>query len=239
MNSDNPYAAPDVHPTEPGAVRWHHDFELTPRGIRCRSGLELPAACLVTGERTDLVVTNIVLRAVQPWLVTVIWWGIAGMVVFAVFSVVLVFRMAILTVNSPVMIFLFVGLPFLAALMVVFGYSRLSALIHLKAYHSQRVRKWRWVMNILGLFPAVAILLLRFMHLQVGFVMITLAGVYLILAVFVGKKLEGMRPVVRWVSDDLFEVSGFSKPFRNVLEQQAATVANTATAPNIGGMASQ
>jgi hypothetical protein len=239
MNSLNPYCAPETPPAEPSEVHWHQEFELTQRGIRCRSGLELPAACLVTGERTDLVARNILLRAVQPWLVTVIWWGIAATAILAVLSVVLVFRTARPTVNSPAMILLFVGLPFLAALVLVFGYSRLSAPIHLKVYHSRRVRKWQWVMNILGLFPAGAILLLRFMHLQVGFVMMTLAGVYLIVAVIVGKKLEGIRPVVRWVSDDLFEVRGFSKPFRNVLEQQATTAANPATAPNIAGTASE
>jgi hypothetical protein len=231
MNSLNPYAAPETPPAEPGEVRWHQDFELTQRGIRCRSGLELPAACLVTGDRTDLAGTIILLRAVQPWLVYVIWWGIPTMLVFAIFCVVLVFRLpGSVTVNSPVMILLVTGLPFLAALLLVFGYSRLSAPIQLKVYHSRGLRRWRWMMNFLGFCPAVVIFLLRIVHLRVGIAMLApLAGVFLILSVMAGKKLAGIRPVVRWVSDDLFEVRGFSKAYRQVLEQHVANAAGKIT----------
>jgi hypothetical protein len=231
MNTLNPYAAPETPPAEPSEVRWHREFELTQRGIRCHSGLELPPACLVTGDRTDLAATTIAGRAVQPWLVYVIWWGIATMLVFAIFCLVLVFRMpGSITVNSPVMILLVTGFPFMAALLLVFGYSRLSAPIQLKVYHSRGLRKWRWMMNFLGFCPAVVIFLLRIVHLRVGIAMLApLAGVFLILSVMAGKKLAGIRPVVRWVSDDLFEVSGFSKPFRNVLDQHVANAAGKIT----------
>ena len=49
----NPYAPPT-----PDAVRkrgeTHWQFQLTAKGIRCRTGLELPMICLVTGRTDDL-----------------------------------------------------------------------------------------------------------------------------------------------------------------------------------------
>jgi len=86
-------------------------------------------------------------------------------------------------------------------------------------------------MTILSLCPAVALFLLRVLHLQAGFAMLALAGVFVILSVIAGKKIEGMRPVVRWLSDDLFEVRGFSKAYREVLEQHAADAAGKVSDP--------
>ena len=54
INDDNLYAAPTAGVLlKPGAT--HHEFQFTNKGIRCRSGLELPKICLVTGRTDDLV----------------------------------------------------------------------------------------------------------------------------------------------------------------------------------------
>jgi hypothetical protein len=54
MIDNNPYAAPtaEIRPKR-GVI--HHDFEFTERGIRCRTGLELPKICFVTGGTDNLV----------------------------------------------------------------------------------------------------------------------------------------------------------------------------------------
>lgn len=54
MIENNPYAAPTAE-FRPKRGLIHHDFEFTERGIRCRTGLELPKICLVTGSTDNLV----------------------------------------------------------------------------------------------------------------------------------------------------------------------------------------
>lgn len=54
MIDDNPYSAPTEELCPKRSV-IHHDFEFTERGIRCRTGLELPKICLVTGSTDNLV----------------------------------------------------------------------------------------------------------------------------------------------------------------------------------------
>lgn len=54
MIDDNPYSAP-IEELRPMRGAIHHNFEFTGRGIRCRTGLELPKICLVTGSTDNLV----------------------------------------------------------------------------------------------------------------------------------------------------------------------------------------
>ena len=51
---NNPYSPPtDEQHAKPGAT--HYEFQFTARGIRCRTGLQLPKICLVTGRADDLM----------------------------------------------------------------------------------------------------------------------------------------------------------------------------------------
>jgi len=61
INDDNPYSAPTAeHRSKTGLT--HHEFQFTDRGILCRTGLELPRICLVTGAIVDLVPYRIRLK---------------------------------------------------------------------------------------------------------------------------------------------------------------------------------
>ena len=52
--NDNPYAAPTLEPLQKAAKK-HHEFQVTDKGILCRTILELPKICLVTGRTDNLV----------------------------------------------------------------------------------------------------------------------------------------------------------------------------------------
>ena len=55
LNDDqpNPYAPPTPDAV-PKRGETHREFQLTAKGIRCRTGLELPMICLVTGRTHDI-----------------------------------------------------------------------------------------------------------------------------------------------------------------------------------------
>ncbi len=64
--ADNPYSAPSEEP-RPKRGATHHDFEFTEKGIRCRTGMELPKICLVTGSTDNLVPYRVALMQVSPF----------------------------------------------------------------------------------------------------------------------------------------------------------------------------
>lgn len=66
MIDNNPYSAPTEQPHLKRGMT-HHDFELTENGIRCRTGLELPKICLVTGRTDNLVTHRIGLLWMSPF----------------------------------------------------------------------------------------------------------------------------------------------------------------------------
>ena len=59
---NNPYSPPTDEPrAKPGTT--HYEFQFTAKGIRCRSDLQLPKICLLTGRMNDL----------SPYLVRFKW----------------------------------------------------------------------------------------------------------------------------------------------------------------------
>ena len=53
IDDDNPYSVPTAQ-ASPQRGATHNEFQLTDKGIRCRSRLELPKVCLVTGATENL-----------------------------------------------------------------------------------------------------------------------------------------------------------------------------------------
>ncbi len=58
QESHNPYSAPTAEPL-PQQDALHREFQLTEKGIRCRTQLELPKICLVSGRTDDLVLNSV------------------------------------------------------------------------------------------------------------------------------------------------------------------------------------
>ena len=68
----NPYSPPTDEPhAKPGAT--HYEFQFTARGIRCRTGLQLPKICLVTGRADDLMPYPVHLKWLPLFSRVILW----------------------------------------------------------------------------------------------------------------------------------------------------------------------
>ncbi|MFM7059354.1 MAG: hypothetical protein ACKO2P_20770 [Planctomycetota bacterium] len=53
--SQNPYATSMSRDVSSDTVAWHRDFQLIGRKLHCRTGLQLPEYCLVTGQSDGIM----------------------------------------------------------------------------------------------------------------------------------------------------------------------------------------
>ena len=68
----NPYSPPTDEPhAKPGAT--HYEFQVTARGIRCRTGLQLPKICLLTGRADDLMPYPVHLKWLPLFSRVILW----------------------------------------------------------------------------------------------------------------------------------------------------------------------
>lgn len=69
---NNPYSPPtDEQHAKPGAT--HYEFQFTAKGIRCRTGLQLPKICLVTGRADDLMPHPVHLKWLPLFSRVIVW----------------------------------------------------------------------------------------------------------------------------------------------------------------------
>lgn len=218
---ENPYAAAtDATPADT-VVAWHHDFELVGKRIRCRTGLWLPAICLVSGEQQNLMTMPVNVYAVRK---SRIWLRRSGifLMIAPVLTAILLSPAAAPPpaaaggmTNSAVLggLLLFVGLPLGLALFLIGG--RRGEMCSLqRSLQPQRltwIRRFSSISSILFLMSAIGLVLSSGNPRVVFLLLAFLSLIGAVIPLYTFQKGLQLRATVD--ENGVFVISGFSGDF--------------------------
>ena len=227
-DESNPFAPPTPD-TVPKRGETHREFQLTAKGIRCRTGLELPQVCLVTGRTDSLEPIPIKLMWNSPVAGLII---IASPVLLAALSFGQLFILRYFPVeefpflrqqgdswNSPLMFLFAIQIPMILAI-VLSPKAALTGFVHRDIQRRMKHHKWLLFPTIF-LFPISVGVIVFFLIQGAGVSLMILFGLFVIgslsLMVLIArrnkKRFPGLALKAIGHQHGQFEVGGFSPVF--------------------------
>jgi hypothetical protein len=226
MNTDhriqNPYAAPESTEVSTDTIASHQNFMRVGNKVRCRSGLQLPPYCLVTGVAEDLLPLPLSLWAPGKSLRRYRFGGIGLMLAVPIVSA-LAFLFGAGPPADPFLIVLFISALLILGLVLFLLGGRRGQMCILQGVVDRRRLVWgrrfaavpSW---FLVLFLAASVTM--GWNSGYGFSLLLLFSVLgQLFSNLVFLRGTQLRAVV--ADDGVFELSGFSKAFLKRLEESS------------------
>ncbi len=233
----NPYAPPT-----PDAVlkrgETHRQFQLTAKGIRCRTGLELPRVCLVTCRTDDLEPIPIKLMWNSPFTKRIL---IAAPALMAALPIGQLFIARYFPVDefpllrqlqrvswlSPVLVVFAIQIPMMAA-MLLSPKASLTGFVHRDTQRQMKYHKWLLVLTMTG-FPISVGLIVFYLIQGAGVSLLVLFGLCVIGSFMFlilwsrrnRKRFPGLALKAIGHQHGQFEVGGFSPIYLQALQSLA------------------
>lgn len=236
FESANPYAVPATAENTPNTNAPHSEYQLINDRLITRSGLMLPAFCLVTGTKDDLVPHVVSLHAPGKGMTVYRWWGVGLML-----ATPLVFMLTFYLMNSGspnksgvAAVFLLIPLMLIVGLVLFLLGGRGGSRCSVSGFVSRRRQAWqKWM----GWIPAfgfpVYVLAPRAFGAMDDYTRVSLIVVTLALTNFIPfVYLRGLRLRAVALDAGLFEIRGFSKVFLEKLQSPGQLAEQTSGAPD-------
>lgn len=223
--SANPYAAPAIAENTPDTKAPHSEFQLINDRIISRTGLVLPAFCLVTGDKDDLVPHVVSLHAPGKGMTVYRWWGVGLMLGTPLVFMLTIFLMNLMKGNNPNTswvgaLFLLIPLMLIVGLVLFLLGGRGGSNCSVSGFVQRRRQVWqRRMVWIPALTLPVYLLVPRVTSAmddatKVFLILVTVTVMNLIPIIF----LRGLRLRAVATGEGLFEIRGFSKVFLKKLQ---------------------
>ena len=233
IESDNPYAPPQEFSNRTVQVTAEdRDFELTEKGILCRSNVTLPQFCLVTGQTDDLRVLTLKVLAPSDGLRTLRYFA-TGLLLSPLGILLLIYL--VVGQNSPqeaIPVYFLLGVWAFVATLINFAVMLSTPRVFLKVcLSSQKYRQWKWhqwaVIPAIGLPASGELLKDRFgamgLYLCWFLVLLTLG----FLRRHMSKRwLDGANLIATRKTEEHFEVTRFSASFMTALREHVISSRN-------------
>ena len=233
IQSDNPYAPPQEFSNRTVQVTAEdRDFELTEKGILCRSNVTLPQFCLVTGQTDDLRVHTLKVLAPSDGLRTLRYFAI-GLLLIPLGILLLIYL--VVGQNSPqeaIPVYFLLGVWAFVATLIYCAVELSTPRVYMKVcLSSQKYRQWKlyqWaVIPAIGLPASGELLKDRFgvtgLYLCWFLVLLTLGFFRRRMS---KRWLDGANLIATRKTEEHFEVTRFSASFMTALREHVISSRN-------------
>ena len=233
IQSDNPYAPPQEFSNRTVQVTAEdRDFELTEKGILCRSNVTLPQFCLVTGQTDDLRVLTLKVLAPSDGLRTLRYFA-TGLLLIPLGILVVIYLVVGRNSSQEVIpLYFLLGVWAFVATLINFAVLLSTPRVFLKVcLSSQKYRQWKWhqwaVIPAIGLPASGELLKDRFgvmgLYLCWFLVLLTLGFFRRRMS---KRWLDGANLIATRKTEEHFEVTRFSASFMTALREHVISSRN-------------